>query len=292
MTIVCGTDFSPESRRAARVAARLAQRLGDGLLLVHVLKRPADRPTAETTLQSTASELGVPELAVTTRIVPRRADNAPHEAVLDVAREVSASMIAVGSHGRGAASRLILGSVAERTLLLADRPVVVVRGAGEGFEAWAHGHRAPRLLVPVDLREGTDRVLGLARAWRERMACDITFLHLYWPLEEARRLGLDGKPPAEHELEVARILEGQLQAKVGQIPGEGRQELRLRGFLSGAAEFIILESDRAEADFIVVGVRRRKGMESFWEGSTAVGIVRAARVPVVCVPLGERTTPA
>ena len=42
-------------------------------------------------------------------------------------------------------------------------------------------------------------------------------------------------------------------------------------------------------DFIVVGARRRTGMESFWEGSTAVGVMRAARIPVICVPLAPRS---
>ena len=37
MSIVCGTDFSPNARQASEVAAALAARLGESLALVHVV---------------------------------------------------------------------------------------------------------------------------------------------------------------------------------------------------------------------------------------------------------------
>jgi nucleotide-binding universal stress UspA family protein len=35
MPILCGTDFSPSSQRACRVAAQLARRFGDSIVLAH-----------------------------------------------------------------------------------------------------------------------------------------------------------------------------------------------------------------------------------------------------------------
>jgi nucleotide-binding universal stress UspA family protein len=44
------------------------------------------------------------------------------------AKQVSADLIVMSSHGRSGLSRLLLGSVAERVLRLAECPVLVVRG--------------------------------------------------------------------------------------------------------------------------------------------------------------------
>ncbi len=48
------------------------------------------------------------------------------ERILDAAKEHNADLIVVGTHGRGVLPRLLLGSVAERVVRMADRPVLVV----------------------------------------------------------------------------------------------------------------------------------------------------------------------
>lgn len=50
----------------------------------------------------------------------------PAHTIVKYAEEQQADLIVIGSHGRGAVSRLLLGSVAERVLHLAGRPVFVV----------------------------------------------------------------------------------------------------------------------------------------------------------------------
>ena len=56
------------------------------------------------------------------------------ERIITVAEQVGASLIVVGTHGRTAAARLVLGDTADAVLAAARCPVVVVprgRGAGE-----------------------------------------------------------------------------------------------------------------------------------------------------------------
>jgi nucleotide-binding universal stress UspA family protein len=50
-----------------------------------------------------------------------------HRVVLEVAREVRASLIVLGSHGRTGLKRLLMGSVAERVLGSSPCPVLVVK---------------------------------------------------------------------------------------------------------------------------------------------------------------------
>jgi nucleotide-binding universal stress UspA family protein len=51
----------------------------------------------------------------------------PADQLVACARERSAEMMVVGTTGRGAAGRLLLGSVADRVLHSSDTPVLVVR---------------------------------------------------------------------------------------------------------------------------------------------------------------------
>ena len=49
------------------------------------------------------------------------------DAIAETAKKTRASMIVMGSHGRTGFKRLMIGSVAERTLRLAECPVLVVK---------------------------------------------------------------------------------------------------------------------------------------------------------------------
>jgi nucleotide-binding universal stress UspA family protein len=65
-----------------------------------------------------AGDLGVPaELFVR--------DGEPHQGIIAMAAEISASLIVMGSHGRKGLSRLLMGSVTERVIGYAECPVLV-----------------------------------------------------------------------------------------------------------------------------------------------------------------------
>lgn len=57
-------------------------------------------------------------------------DYGPAPAILELAEEVDADLIVVGTHGRGGLRRLILGSVADKVIRGTHRPVLVHRGVG------------------------------------------------------------------------------------------------------------------------------------------------------------------
>jgi nucleotide-binding universal stress UspA family protein len=54
---------------------------------------------------------------------------APAEQILEAAHEVSADAIAMATHSRRGLSRMMVGSVAEEIVRLADVPVLLVRAA-------------------------------------------------------------------------------------------------------------------------------------------------------------------
>jgi len=63
------------------------------------------------------------DLGVQTELFVRDGD--PHQAITDLATEISASLIVMGSHGRKGLTRFLMGSVTERVIGYADCPVLV-----------------------------------------------------------------------------------------------------------------------------------------------------------------------
>ena len=61
--------------------------------------------------------------------------------------------------------------------------------------------------------------MTFAAGLRRRGACDVAFLHFYWPVEEYQRLGLRGpRDPLAPDPEVVKDLEPKLRARVGALP--------------------------------------------------------------------------
>ncbi|MDR2335395.1 MAG: universal stress protein [Burkholderiaceae bacterium] len=53
--------------------------------------------------------------------------HAVHEGIMRAAKEIGSDLIVMGSHGRRGLEKLVLGSVTQRVLGVADIPVLVVR---------------------------------------------------------------------------------------------------------------------------------------------------------------------
>ena len=87
----------------------------------------AAEKTASSYLESLAQKMRKrqPRLAVNTRVL---VDDRPARAILDAARDSRADVIAMTTHGRGA-SRLFVGSIADKLLRASSIPLLVVRAA-------------------------------------------------------------------------------------------------------------------------------------------------------------------
>jgi universal stress protein A len=134
-TILHPTDFSDSAREALKIASALAREHGSKLVLLHVAQRPVTNvggmlvppPPAvdwkELKAQLDAMAAGIPNVQVESRLVERE----PASAIVEIAQELGADMIVIGSHGRTGLSRLLLGSVAEHVVRSATCPVLTVK---------------------------------------------------------------------------------------------------------------------------------------------------------------------
>ena len=136
--VVVGVDGSEESLQAVSFAAAEADRAGDELTVVLAVRSPARwiEPRLPTRLSETIVEkekvvlaqsvAGLrdryPDLVIHQRL---ETDTEPAEARVEAARE--ARLLVIGSSGRGAFTRLVLGSTAHTVLLNVPCPTIVTR---------------------------------------------------------------------------------------------------------------------------------------------------------------------
>ena len=139
-SILLPTDFSRDALSAAPIAVDVLGCSPDRLTLLHAFHLPVEYtaygaiPTglafeedvggvAEQRLEEVATELTRDGLTVDS--VAR--EGYPPEVIVEVAREIDADVIAMGTHGRSGLTHLLLGSNAERVVQHASCPVLTVR---------------------------------------------------------------------------------------------------------------------------------------------------------------------
>jgi nucleotide-binding universal stress UspA family protein len=130
--IVVGVDFSASSDRATSEAYQLALKMGARIDFVHICPLPPSAP--ELPLDATSFEAARKSL-VDLKASATRAGVAAEThlgvgsavfGLLDFIHKLDPALVVIGSHGRGAVMRLLVGSVAENLIRRAPVPVLVV----------------------------------------------------------------------------------------------------------------------------------------------------------------------
>jgi universal stress protein A len=135
-SILCPVDFSEASTRALRQAIAMATDTRAHLTLVHVTDPLLDAAARAAGTEDTITEQTQDELrALLNEVSPDGARHSiavavaigePAEEILRQARDCGADLIVMGTQGRGAAQRLLMGSTAARVVETTTVPVLVV----------------------------------------------------------------------------------------------------------------------------------------------------------------------
>jgi nucleotide-binding universal stress UspA family protein len=139
-TILVPTDFSPHSEKALEVAKRLVKLTGGKIHLLHCFRInvggispygiavPEEfsrelREAAAKKIEDLEQRIAADGIEVEAHITSRF----PSQAVSDLAEELGADLIVMGTRGTTGLKHILLGSVAERTLRIAPCPVLTVK---------------------------------------------------------------------------------------------------------------------------------------------------------------------
>jgi len=288
--VLCPVDFSDFSRRALHHAAAVAEWYAAELHVLHAYLEVAPipvpllvpEPMPDVRARVTAAlhefvvkaDIGRPPLEIV-----RDGDAVP--TVLAYARDVSADLLVMGTHGHTGFERALLGSTAERVLHGAPCPVLTIpRLADEPGSA--ERVRFTRVLSAVDFSPASLRALAHGLALAEEGEAGLIVLHVLGMLsdEEARTQG--HFRIAEYVRARTEDVRRQLTALV---PQEARAWCDVTEVveLGPPARAILDVADRESVDLIVMGSQGRHGLGLALFGSTTQTVVRRAVCPVLTV---------
>ncbi|WP_432157587.1 MULTISPECIES: universal stress protein [unclassified Streptomyces] len=284
--VVVGVDGSPAALAAVETAAHEAALRGTSLRLVHAFGWPSVHvpPRAAPWNPTTA---GVRELVDGTLA---EAESRAREAEprLEIDREVTvgepvmvlelesrtASLVVVGSRGRGAFGSLLLGSTAVHLSAHGHSPVLVVRGRPEP---------AGPVLLAVDGSPAGEAAVGFAFAEAAMRGVDLLALHV-WNTRTERAYEGPGDPLNvvvdidRLQQEEQRLLDDTIARWQSRRP-EVRVERRL---VRSRVRHALIEAS-AEAQLLVTGARGHGGFTGLLLGSVSQALLHHADCPVAVV---------
>jgi universal stress protein A len=148
--ILVPIDFSEHSKKTVSYATGFALKHDSTIYLLHVFQIPdyvvtpyarRRQDSAEVQSQVDAAEQEARETLETfaqellnggVKVQPYLRIGYPFDEIVLMANHFDVDLIVIGSHGRGAISRLLVGSTAERVVEHAPCPVLVVKGLRSG----------------------------------------------------------------------------------------------------------------------------------------------------------------
>lgn len=273
MDIVYATDGSAGAASAGELLARLDLTAEDRILLLAVT--PAGQPDAANAYFRAPKQLLANSRAtIETEVLHGQ----PAEQILARAKERDTHLIVLGAMGVTGLSRFLVGSVAERVMRHASRPVLVARPRRfdygtvlVGVDSSPDAAKAVHLVAQLPLSAETDFCLANVLPSRDTVlgAAPLTLGGMIENLEAVLE---NAKKEGEARLrELAKVLQADHRKVRAEI---------LRGDPSTA---LINAAEREGADLIVIGSHGEGNLDRFLLGSVSERVVRYAQSSVLVV---------
>jgi nucleotide-binding universal stress UspA family protein len=308
--ILLPTDFSAAAADAERRARALARLFDAELHVLHVTrgKELSELPTRLADEEDAAADrlsdhvtgwLGIDDRQASGpprggRVVRaiRRA-RSPADGIRSYAEEADVDLIVVGTHGNGAARGPLLGSVADRLLRTATRPVVTVRPDVETDDPQPTD-LAPDpdrlIVVPIDFSEPTRTLIAHAKHWAATFHAQVDFVHVIEEPSLPSFYGLDDFRAGLPE----RAVEARDRLETAIAETEGPDVYTTPHVLTGDVATRIVEYAEAQnARLILTATHGRSGLRRYVLGGVTDRVIRTAPCPVCALKsYGRSLVPA
>ena len=263
--IVIGVDLTEPSIRAATwVARKFAP--DAHIVLLHCLnpllvKRgaAAERQVAERRLTDLASKIGRVRSSFRIRI------GDPARCLADLAAELDADLIAVGSHENHPDRLPALGSTAERLVRCSPVPVLLCSGARSS---------APRsVLLPLDSVEVTTELADWTDALAERFDAELALVHIESSARDAHLTSsaISGDRPRASTIPWSRIARTRPPHRVF-----------VDAVLGDRADAVLAESKRFGTDLVLL--QASEGDDTIGPANSVTRVLRGSDCPVLVIP--------
>jgi nucleotide-binding universal stress UspA family protein len=207
------------------------------------------------------------------------------EAILQVAAEEKADLIAMSTHGRSGVARFLFGSVPDRILRSSEVPLLIVR-PDEEEAPQKKAVSFKRILVPLDGSKTAESILPFVEELAKGLGASLVLFHAITPI--AAYPGFELAPVGAAQL----ITEMEGQAK--EILQRAAAEVKSRGVkaemtvaVDVAVDGILAAAEERSADMIAIATHGRGGLGRVVLGSVADGVVRRSHRPCLVIRAQE-----
>lgn len=144
-----------------------------------------------------------------------------------------------------------------------------------------------KIVVSIDFSPSSGEVVDFAESLAEKMSAKLWLIHIAAPEPDPISLGMQPLPDRSSLAERYRYEHRELQAIATRLREKKLDTTAL--LLQGeTVETIIEESQKLEADILVMGSHGHGAIYQMLLGSVSEGVIRSAPCPVLLVPLKER----
>lgn len=195
-----------------------------------------------------------------------------------IAARSDVDLIVMATHGRGGASRLWLGSVADALLHLSHVPLLLVRPQSSEPD-FTHLPTYQNILIALDGSPLSEQILDPAQTLGDLMAAEYTLLQVIPPLPTT--FG----PTAEQLVKANAQGVQQAQAYLSQVAqrrAQSGQRVHYRASNhNNVATAILEDAARYHHDLIAMATHGQSGLRRLVIGSVTDKVVRGATLPVL-----------
>lgn len=206
--------------------------------------------------------------------------------ILEYAGKNEIDLIVMSTHGRRGLSKVLIGSVAEEVVQLANCAVLTLNPKCERVEPNA----VDRILVPIDFSDHSRKALDEAAKLADQMQAKLMLLHV---IEDSvmppfYMVGVDHLLSAT---EISDQAESEL-SKMADLFKTAPKGATIHVARGRAAHEIVRFCERQNVDLIVMSTHGLTGLEHFLLGSVAEKVVRSAPCAVLTLKAFESRKPS
>jgi nucleotide-binding universal stress UspA family protein len=296
--VLVPVDFSEPSKKAVNYGVSLALQFNARLILAHIVPSPVGFvytfPTESFAFEKDQSEYAwsmlptmvAPEYHERVNLMTIVKVGAVKDELLAIIKNENIDLVVMGTNGRNAFERLLLGSVTERMLRKLPVPIWTVSHLDPTVELHSTEPVPLRkILFATDLSDGSEVGMKISLELARRTGARLTVMHV-----------LDPIPPYWGDMGTLVVTETEdrrqdaltrLRLSIREIESQG-VDLETMMTQGDPSREILRVADEEKMNLIVLNLEGKTLVERAVLGATAERVIRAARVPVLSIPVNRK----
>jgi nucleotide-binding universal stress UspA family protein len=296
--ILVPVDFSEPSKKAVNYGVSLALRFNARLILAHIVPShvgfvytfPSESFAAEKDqaayARSTLPTMVAPEYHDRLNLMTFVKAGVVKDELLGIIKDENIDLVVMGTNGRNAFERLLLGSVTERMLRQLPVPILTVSHLDPEMELHTT-EPVPlcKILYATDLSDGSEVGMKFSLDLARRTGARLTVLHVLEPIQPYW-----GDMPPFIVTDPERRRQEALTRLMLTIREIGSEGLDVKPMMTAGdpCREILRVADEEKMNLIVLNLEGKTLVERAIIGATAERVIRVAHVPVLSIPVNTK----